>query len=170
MGQFNTIPPNPFPPSSESAGNGGGSYVLPVASSETLGGVKVGSGLSINAGGVLSANSQTVNFSTNEVNTGVKWIDNKDIFVKVYHADALANNADLTIEENFGVTKTLVKVDGVITTSTESGKYQYTVDYYSDSNDCAFVCVVQNNLLVRVRDNYSGYSGDFIVYYTKTEV
>ena len=53
---FNTIPANPYPPSTEqmSAGGGGGSYVLPVASAETLGGVKVGANLSI-ADGVLSA-------------------------------------------------------------------------------------------------------------------
>ena len=34
---------------------GGGGYVLPIASESTLGGIKVGSGLSINASGVLSA-------------------------------------------------------------------------------------------------------------------
>lgn len=53
---FNTLPANPFPPSSEQmgAGGGGGSYVLPTASADTLGGVKVGSNLSI-AEGVLSA-------------------------------------------------------------------------------------------------------------------
>lgn len=51
---FNTIPNNPFPPSSASAGGGGGSYVLPVASADTLGGVKVGNGLSID-NGVLSS-------------------------------------------------------------------------------------------------------------------
>jgi hypothetical protein len=50
MGAFNTIPPNPYPPSSEQQENGGGSqYVLPIASDETLGGVMVGDGLSINA-------------------------------------------------------------------------------------------------------------------------
>ena len=38
------------------SGSGGGSYVLPVASSDTLGGIKVGSGLTIDANGVLSAN------------------------------------------------------------------------------------------------------------------
>ena len=48
-----TYPQNPFPPSSENAG--GSSYSLPVASAETLGGVKVGSNLSINESGVLSA-------------------------------------------------------------------------------------------------------------------
>ena len=36
--------------------SGGGSYVLPIASSTTLGGIKVGSGLTINSNGVLSAN------------------------------------------------------------------------------------------------------------------
>lgn len=36
-------------------GGGGGSYTLPVASANTLGGVKVGSGLSIDNNGVLSA-------------------------------------------------------------------------------------------------------------------
>ena len=38
---------------------GGGSYVLPVASSDTLGGVKVGSGLTIDSGGTLSVSGGT---------------------------------------------------------------------------------------------------------------
>ena len=36
-------------------GNGGGGYVLPVASQSTLGGVKIGSGISIDSGGTISA-------------------------------------------------------------------------------------------------------------------
>ena len=56
---FNTLPANPFPPSSEQMGAGGGSYVLPVASADTLGGVKVGTGLSINESGVLSNSNAT---------------------------------------------------------------------------------------------------------------
>lgn len=44
---YNTYPQNPFPPNSENAG--GGSFTLPIASTTQLGGVKVGSGLSINA-------------------------------------------------------------------------------------------------------------------------
>ena len=55
-----TIPPNPFPPSSDQSSGGGSSYVLPIASDDTLGGVKVGSGLSINAEtGVLSNSNPT---------------------------------------------------------------------------------------------------------------
>lgn len=39
----------------EKTATGGGGYELPIASASTLGGVKVGDGLSIDAGGVLSA-------------------------------------------------------------------------------------------------------------------
>ena len=39
----------------DTGGGGGGTYTLPVASANTLGGVKVGSGLSITSSGVLSA-------------------------------------------------------------------------------------------------------------------
>jgi hypothetical protein len=39
----------------DESGGGGGSYTLPTASAETLGGVKVGTGLAIDGNGVLSA-------------------------------------------------------------------------------------------------------------------
>lgn len=109
-------------------------------------------------------------YSTDEQATGQKWIDGKDVYFKVYHVDQLGNNADVMLEEGFGSTKTLIKTEGVVSRSTENSKYQYGANYYSNTNDCAFVCVFRNDLLVQVRDNYSSYSGDFIVYYTKNEV
>lgn len=60
------------------------SYVLPAASAETLGGVKVGEGLSINESGVLSAGGGLPNYSTTEHLTGQKWIDGKDIYEITY--------------------------------------------------------------------------------------
>lgn len=56
---------------------------LPIASAETLGGVKVGEGLSITENGVLSADGQAVDYSTTEYATGQKWIDGKEIYGKV---------------------------------------------------------------------------------------
>lgn len=52
----------------------GSTYELPIASSETLGGVKVGSGLTIDANGVLSASGETYELPTAAANTlgGVK--------------------------------------------------------------------------------------------------
>lgn len=108
------------------------------------------------------------NYSTVEQKTGQKWIDGKDIYFKVYHIDHLGNNTDVTLEAGFGDNKTIIKTEGVISTSTAEGKYQFDANYYSNGNDCTFVCVVQSNLIARSRDNYSGYSSDFIVYYTKT--
>ena len=52
---FNTVPFNPFPPSSDQKGSGGGSYVLPIAADDTLGGVKVGDNLTIEEDGTLNA-------------------------------------------------------------------------------------------------------------------
>ena len=70
---FNTIPFNPFPPSSESVANSGSSYELPIAGAETLGGVKVGSGLSINSEtGVLTASGYELPIAGAETLGGVK--------------------------------------------------------------------------------------------------
>lgn len=64
------------------AAGGGGSYVLPVASASTLGGVKVGSNLSIDANGVLSATGGGgVNYNTEEQIVGT-WIDGKPLYQK----------------------------------------------------------------------------------------
>lgn len=64
--------------------SGGGSYVLPIASADTLGGVKVGDGLSISDSGVLSASGgggSSLDYTTEEQDTGKKWIDGKEIYV-----------------------------------------------------------------------------------------
>ena len=50
----------------------GSQYTLPVAGAETLGGVKVGSGLSITEAGVLSAAGYSLPQATSEVLGGVK--------------------------------------------------------------------------------------------------
>ena len=55
---YNTLPKNPWPMSSDQAS--GGMTELPIAGADTLGGVKVGDGLSINAEtGVLSNDNAT---------------------------------------------------------------------------------------------------------------
>lgn len=55
---FNTLPGNPFPPSSEQ--ENGTPYTLPIAGADTLGGVMVGEGLEINTEtGVLSNQNPT---------------------------------------------------------------------------------------------------------------
>ena len=104
----------------EEGGGGGGGYVLPIASADTLGGVKVGNGLSINAEtGVLSASSQSWDYSTNEVNTGQKWVDGSDIYVKTIDIGQLPENN--YVEVNHGITgiDKVVKIE--LSAYTDSG-------------------------------------------------
>lgn len=177
MGQFNTIPPNPFPPSSESAGGSGGTpYVLPVASDEELGGVmidgaglevdengllsvKTGDGLHTNVLGELCADSQKVDYSTAEVDTGVKWIDGKPIYSKTYSLGALPSSSTITVQndiENFGF------VVGVETMGKSSDGYSFT-GYGLVMNYCS-----STSFVFRTTFDATGYDGFATVYYTKT--
>lgn len=79
---YNTFPPNPYPPNSDNAG-GADPYILPIASAETLGGVKVGDGLSLTEDGVLSVDSENV----------IAVIDGD-----TYRYDITSSNSGLTID------------------------------------------------------------------------
>ena len=70
---FNTTPYNPFPASTDQKGSGGGSsYVLPAATDETLGGVKVGDNLTVDEDGTLNAEDPyTLPAATDETLGGV---------------------------------------------------------------------------------------------------
>lgn len=167
---FNTIPNNPFPPSSANAGaGGGGSYVLPVASADTLGGVKVGDNLSIDDG-VLSAPAPYTPpaYSTNEVNTGVKWIDGRDIYRKVYANIQLSNSTDVTVDANFGADKNVIRTFAVANSIESEVRYQSPLGGYSSSSDIAYPRVYGDALKIVVHDNWSTYTAHLIVEYTKT--
>ena len=67
---------------------GGGGYVLPPATSETLGGVKIGSGLSVTEDGTISASGGgggggTISYSTTPVKIGT-WVNDKDVYRRVF--------------------------------------------------------------------------------------
>lgn len=69
-----------------------GTGAIPIASAETLGGIKVpaNSGITIDGSGNAYA-YKPINYSTNEVNTGRKWIDGKDIYEKVIVLESAVN-------------------------------------------------------------------------------
>lgn len=74
--------------------NGGGSYTLPIASAETLGGIKIGENLSITEDGTLNAEASgtsvlspgAVLYDTKEKVVG-KWINGKPLYQKVGEID-----------------------------------------------------------------------------------
>lgn len=83
----------------DSGGSGGSSYVLPVATSGTLGGVKIGTGLSVTEDGTLSASGGgggggTISYSTTPVKIGT-WVNGKDVYRRVFifnKSVTMANN------------------------------------------------------------------------------
>lgn len=97
----------------------GGISNIPIASAETLGGIKVpaDSGLTVDANGAISG----VAYSTTEHKTGRKWIDGKDIYERTIElaitsledsSVVIANNIDYVetlVDSNFTVQKSNVK-------------------------------------------------------------
>lgn len=80
--------------------NAGGGYELPIAGVNTLGGVKIGDGLNVTAGGVLSVTNPA--YSTDEVNTGRKWVDGSPVYEKTFYFENGINipTNGTDIEEN----------------------------------------------------------------------
>lgn len=89
-------------------GGGGGSYILPPATQQTLGGVKVGNGLTVQADGTLSANgggseAYRIELSTNEPDDFTEEdIDNLNDFFDAVKADpSIAKDAYLDLSGEF---------------------------------------------------------------------
>lgn len=149
----------------------GGGYTLPVASDDTLGGVKVGDGLSINENGVLS-NSQTPytppNYSTSEVDTGVKWIDGKNIFRKVVDCGALPNNTSKVVSS--GLTNIFV-ISAFGFAKTATGDYSVPIPSPTTNNKNLQLNINQStgDMTLYSADDYSSYTNSFVILeYTKT--
>lgn len=149
-------------------GQGGGGHITP-ATTETLGGVIVGDGLSVTEEGVLSADSQTWNYSTDEVNTGQKWIDGKDIYCKVYNNVQLSSGTDVIVDANFGDDKNIVKIEGTGSYTADNVKTFVMLSNYLAGNDKVVPKVTGGTLLAEVKDNWSAWNCHIIVFYTKTE-
>ena len=135
----------------------GSSYVLPIASAETLGGVKVGEGLTIDTNGVLSADSKLLDYSTTEQSTGQKWIDGKDIYVRSWDfgEDISISNTDWT---NLNIlTAGMAAITRVDATSDEGG-YRVVNLSISDQYVRALAARANGNFGLRY----------ITLYYTKT--
>lgn len=104
------------------AAKGGSGGTITPATSETLGGVKIGEGVNVAADGTISVPSYaSPAYSTEEHKTGRKWIDGKDIYERTIElaitsledsSTIIATNidyVDLLVDSNFTVQKSNVK-------------------------------------------------------------
>lgn len=141
-----------------------GKLNVTAATDSKLGGIKVGSGLSIE-NGVLSADATGgIEFDTDEFETGWTWIDGKKICGKVFNNITIPNNA-LTLSLQIGASADISKVLYFnLTEGTASS--QRCMDYRLYAN----IDVVENNLVLKPTDSAKSITGvDVIVFYTKNE-
>ena len=149
-------------------------YTLPEASSTTLGGVKVGSGLSI-TNGVLSATGSTVadsidwskvqnkpSFASVATSGDYNDLTNKPTIPQEYTLPAASESALGGIKVGSGLS---ITSDGVLSaTGSSSGEAVDLSNYYTKSEVDIAVISLQNSI-----DNIEIPTTDLSNYYTKTE-
>lgn len=143
-------------------GGGGGGYVLPTATDERLGGIKVGSNLTVEEDGTLNAPAPTPPYtppaySTSEYDTGKKWIDGKTIYGKV-----LQLGSAITVDANSWSSDIDLVGDKIISVSVINS---------TDNNVFPVGGNITSNKLSILNPRGSAITVDtIIVEYTKTEV
>lgn len=152
----------------------GGGYVLPAASAETLGGVKVGDNLTVEEDGTLNAPDPYTppEYDTDETETGETWVDGKPIYRRVVDIGALPDSSTKTI--TLGLTiDTLISLHGGVKAA-NAGFLPLPYTTYDGSTPYAtWVSIDESGDLV-VTDNgpfgTAGYTGVCIIEYTKVTV
>ena len=170
---LNTLPFNPFPPSSDQKGSGG-SYVLPIATDETLGGIKVGDNLTVEEDGTLNAADPYTppEYNTDEVETGETWIDGKPVYRRVVNIGLLPDNTTKTVTLGLSI-DTLIRISGGVKAGAGGFLPLPFVSFDSSSDYSTWVSIDDNGDLV-VTDNAAfgtaGYTGICVIEYTKVTV
>lgn len=147
----------------EALEEGGGGYVLPVATDEVLGGVKIGAGLSITEEGVLSANVTPYTppaYSTSEVNTGVKWIDGRDVYRKVIDFGELPKSTNKTVGSGLE-NVTVIDIRGIAIKGEASIPLPYVTS--TNQNVQMYYAANTNQVSVTTVQDLSGYAESYII-------
>ena len=150
-----------------------GSNVLPDydtsrQSGEPYSYIKATSGLSENAqDNVINTLNEERSYSTEEVNTGKKWIDGKPIYRKVVDFGALPNASEKTVNHNISNIATVTKIAG----HTTNGISFYPLPYLNTDSAVSSIMVYMTTTIIAVRtgsDRTAFTNTKFTVEYTKT--
>ncbi len=111
----------------------------------------------------LSDIPAVVDYSINEVDTGVKWIDDKDIYMKTYPVSVTSGNVQIPLNVTVD---TIVKLDSSIKKLT-GGTYISCDNMYYDGGDWLNVHIYDDKIRILSSSWFNGASGYVTVYYTK---
>lgn len=109
-----------------------GKLNITAATASKIGGVKIGEGLEINGQGVLNCTvTGGFDYSSNEFDTGQKWIDGRTIYGKTFHIDTPTNNGELM---QLAAGDLIIKVEGAFDFSSGTSVTRRALPmYYSDA-------------------------------------
>lgn len=125
-----------------------------IASTNTLGHVKIGAGLVVSTDGTVSANAANYVYSETEVDTGKKWLKDEKIYSKTFDLGTVSNNnsksvsiADLNVNQIISMTGT---ASGTYSKSSVTIPIPYS--FYSGSvNNLQSASIWQSNSDLNVR-------------------
>lgn len=110
-----------------------------------------------------------VDYSTNEVDTGVKWIDGRTVFRKVVDLGAMPINTTKSVAHGISSFDFFVKIDAVMYDNTNG--YYLPLPYVDNSDTSSFrKCLYIDNTYINVQTYYSDnsdYYGFAILEYVK---
>lgn len=137
----------------------GGISSIPIASAETLGGIKVpaDSGITVDADGAISVGST---LSTTEHKTGSKWLDGKDIYRKAIALDVTSLSSSTTIEVLDDVTSmSLITNAGLVVKASAEIGFDHVLCYMN---------IVDNKLYIKAASTWNNITdATLIIEYTK---
>jgi hypothetical protein len=130
--------------------------------------IKATSGLSENAqDNVINTLNEQRSYSTEEVNTGKKWIDGKPIYRQTFNIGNLPNNTAKVINFSIQNLNDIVKVEGIANTT----NIVLPIPYTSPDNTeriSVYIAKVWGNITVNTISDMSSYYGCVTIEYTKT--
>lgn len=106
---------------------------------------------------------QPKNFSTEEQNTGLKWIDGKDIYIKTITTGQLGTTK--TINHNISNLDKIIKIDGI---ALATNQHYYIPLPYGEGTTGGIVYTSGTSIIIVSNADFSGYNESYItLYYTK---
>lgn len=129
-------------------------------------------------GSVLAANNFVavyggdpiiMDYSTSEINTGAKWIDDSAIYKKTISCGALPNATEKTVFHGISNLGRVLKVEGYAYNSTNDTTFPLPFSWATDVSSCVGVLIGTTTINIRSGVDRTDYTESYItLYYTKS--
>ena len=109
-----------------------------------------------------------IDYSTNEQDTGIKWIDGSKIYQKTIKIDNFGRATTTNVAHNINNLGYVVNISGSMVSSNPSVYDQ--VGLFNGNSDGIRIQVNSTNILIKAMDDWSDRSGYITIQYTKSSV